>query len=420
MKKKGILQNQYIYSVFTKLIVVGIGFLNSMLLARYLGPELKGMAAATLNYANIISIIITFGLHEAYPFFRKKRESKDFLSEYMTMVITIYVVYALIISGILFFVKPQAEVIACVIVTLLMGYSMIVNYVALVESPNHRNTVMTWIYVIDLLVLAALYIFVPASYMIAVFLTAFVYLAQTVYYTFDLKFSFNVKLLSWADFKEYVKFGFFPMVALLLTTLNYRVDVIMLRAAPQISYAEIGVYSVGVSLAEKVFLIPNAVKEILLSKLANGKSGEEVCKTIRMCWPICLLSTVGILMLGKPFINLFYGGEYSGAYWTTIICVFGTVFMIFFKMISTYNIVNGHQKINLMLLAVSDAVNIGLNAILIPYFGTNGAAFASDVSYFICAALFVTYFCKSQRIKFRDVVFLKKDDINALKRGKKQ
>ena len=274
---------------------------------------------------------------------------------------------------------------------------------------------MTVMYIIDFIVLVALYLLVPQSYMIAIFLTSFIFLMQAIYYSLTLDFKFDLRLINLKNIIEYTKYGFFPMIALLLTTLNYRVDVIMLRAAPEITYAQIGVYSVGVSLAEKVFMIPNAVKEILLSKLANGKDRNEVSKTIRMCWPICLLSTIGIIILGKPFINLFYGEAYNNAYSTTIICVFGTVFMIFFKMISTYNVVKGKQKINLLLLFVADAINIVLNAILIPKYGTNGAAVASDISYFICAILFVIYFCKTESLTLKEIMVLQKSDLKFLK-----
>lgn len=415
MNIKKVLTNQYIYSIATKIVIVAIGFLNSMVLARYLGPELKGMAVTAVNYANIFSIVITFGLQEAYPFFRKKHAKKIFLSEFMSLVIALFGLYALISITVFWVVKPPVEVIACIIVTLVMGYALIVNYVALVESPNKRNSAMAVMYIVDFAVLLFMYVFIPQSYIIAIFLTALVFMMQALYYSLAMKFKFDLKFIKMKDVWEYTKFGLFPMIALLLTTLNYRVDVIMLRAAPEISYAQIGVYSVGVSLAEKVFMIPNAVKEILLSKLANGKSGDEVCKTIRMCWPICLLSTVVIIIFGKPFVNLFYGEVYNNAYSITAICVFGTVFMIFFKMISTYNVANGKQKVNLLLLLIADVINILLNALLIPQYGTNGAAIASDVSYFICAVMFVAYFCKVEQISLKKVLCLRKEDFTFIK-----
>ena len=61
-------------------------------------------------------------------------------------------------------------------------------------------------------------------------------------------------------------------------TLNYRIDILMLDDIFHISTAEIGVYSVGVALAEKIWLIPDATKDILMSKLSNGSNSEEVAK----------------------------------------------------------------------------------------------------------------------------------------------
>ena len=88
--------------------------------------------------------------------------------------------------------------------------------------------------------------------------------------------------------------------------------------------------------------------------------------------------------------------------------------MLFFKMILTYTIVNGKQKASMCMLCCSDAVNVFLNAVLIPEYGIMGAAFASDVSYFICAWIFVTYFSRSNNIKFRDILIIKKSDIEAM------
>lgn len=413
-----IMKNQYIYSIATKVIVVVVGFLNSVVLARYLGPELKGMATTVINYSNIFSIIITFGLQEAYPYFRNKRNKEKFISEYMSLVITIFIIYLIVLIIFTTICQLSFNAISCIIVTIIMGYSIIVNYIALVESPNKRNTAMTIMYMIDFAILIGAYIFIPQSYIIAIFLSSFLFLMQSVFYSIKLNFKYDFRLIKKEDVISYVKFGFFPMIALLLTTLNYRVDVIMLRASTEVTYAQIGIYSIGVSLAEKVFMIPNAVKEILLSKLANGKGKDEVCKIIKLCWPICLISTICIIILGKPFIYIFYGSEYADAYLTTIICVFGTIFMIFFKMISTYNIINGRQKINLVLLLISNVINILLNVFLIPLYGTNGAAVASDISYFICAILFVSYFCKTEKLKLKQVIFLKKEDMKFLKKIK--
>ena len=50
----------------------------------------------------------------------------------------------------------------------------------------------------------------------------------------------------------------------------------------EVPISDIGVYSVGVALAEKIWLIPDAIKDILMSRLSNGAPNEEVARVTRM------------------------------------------------------------------------------------------------------------------------------------------
>lgn len=411
---KNIIKNQYIYSIVTKILIVGIGFLNSVLIARYFGAELKGVTATILNYSNIFSIIILFGLNEAYPFFKKECDDENFLNKYMSNVLFVYLIYTLIAFIILLFLKFEISIVVLITITIFQGYSVVVNYVALVEHPNRRNSAITMINIIDIILLILLYSFVPVNFIIASCISTFVYFAESLYFTFDVSFKFNLNLVSLKFLKKIYCFGFFPMIALLLTTLNYRIDILMLGKYSYISYSAIGIYSIGVSLAEKVFLIPNAIKEILLSKLSNGKDENEVIRVIKICWPICLVFTIGLIVFGKPFINLFYGSEYADSYLIVVTSVLGTIFMMFFKMISTYYIVQGKQKQTTVLLSISVLINIIVNALLIPIIGTLGAAIASDISYFICACLFIISFSKYSNTRIKDIIFFNKNDIKKI------
>ena len=65
-----------------------------------------------------------------------------------------------------------------------------------------------------------------------------------------------------------VPFGFISMVTTLMLTLNYRVDTLMMGYMYHIPDAEIGFYSLGVSLSEYGWLIPDAFREVLFSRTA--------------------------------------------------------------------------------------------------------------------------------------------------------
>lgn len=411
-----LLKNEYVFSVLTKILMVFVGFAHSVAIARFLGAELKGIMSSTQSIVNILAIIITFGVHEAYPFYRKKYGNTNFLNSYMSYICVLHIIY-MIIGIILSFFFTSAgivEVFACICAPI-SGYAIVSGYVCLVEYPRNRNAAFLSISILETIFAGILLFVTDSNYFWLFVLLVFSDLLKSVYFTYKLHFNFSLKYIHKELIVELLKFGFFPMLALLLTSLNYKIDIIMLNMSRNITMAQIGVYSIGVALADKTVYIPDAVKEILLSKLAKGKKEEEVARATRMCFPISIIMVIAIFMVGAPLIDFLYGSEYSGAFSVTVICVFGTAVMVFFKMIAQYNVVNKKQIINVIMLSVSVLVNIVLNILLIPKYGIIGAAIASIIGYFICAIVFVVYFSKVSSIPIREIVFLTKDDLTLIK-----
>ena len=211
--------------------------------------------------------------------------------------------------------------------------------------------------------------------------------------------------------KRYATFGILPMVTLILMTLNYRVDILMLEDLFHTPKASIGIYSVGVALGEKIWLVPDALKDILMSHLANGSDKQETAKVTRMSLLVVVFMLVCLILLGKPFILLLYGEEYAGAYEILVIMLIGVVGMVFYKMIYAFNVVNGKRVINLVFLGAAAVLNIIGNYFLIPLGGIAAAAWASVISYIVCGLAFLIYFCRTEKIRVGDMLFIKKSDI---------
>lgn len=408
-------KNEYIFSVFTKILMVFIGFAHSIVIARFLGADLKGVMTSVQSIVNIIAIIITFGIHEAYPFYRKKYGKEAFLSPYMTMVVTLHIIYLMVglVAAIILRNYGFIVMFSCILAPI-SGYAIITGYVCLVEYPQQRNLAFLIITISETIFVGGLYIITKSNYQWLFVLLVFSDLLKSLYFTYKIKFKFYLKSLNRRFVMEIFKFGFFPMIALLMTSLNYKIDVIMLNLSNNVSMAQIGVYSIGVALADKTVYIPDAIKEILLSKLAKGKKEDEVARATRMCFPISIAMVIAIILMGAPLINTLYGGDYAGAYSVTIICVFGTAVMVFFKMISQYNVVNNKQILNVIMLSISVIINIILNIIFIPKYNIIGAAISSVIGYLVCATVFIIYFSKVSNISIRNVVMLNKEDISLI------
>lgn len=215
--------------------------------------------------------------------------------------------------------------------------------------------------------------------------------------------------------KELISYGIFPMIALLLTTLNYRIDVIMLRQFNNISASDIGIYSVGIALVEKIVLIPDTLKGVLVSRLTKGKGPEEVAKLTRVSFALSVFITIMVLLLGKPFISIFYGSEYIEAYNVIVVSAAGVLFVMFFKLIAQYNIVNNKQKRNVIMLSIAILINVIVNLILIPIYGIFGAAIATGVGHAVSGIVFLISFHLERNIKYKDMLIINSSDIKRLK-----
>lgn len=286
----------------------------------------------------------------------------------------------------------------------------------LVEHPRRRNTSSLIISLSEIVLLIAIWLFWDAS--VSSVLTYYVctVITNLIMSYINLRYNPLRVRFSLRRIVEFIKFGFIPMLVYLCMSINYKIDIQMLKLFDNVSYADIGIYGTGVSLASKIWMIPDAVKDILLSKLVkNGKGEREVAKVLRIGLFVCAISIVALVVLGKWAILLLYGEEFELAYYVMLIMLVGVMGMIFYKMVYSYNISKGKRIVNLIFLGLAAIANIIGNAILIPLYGILGAAVMSVISYLLCGICFLVYFHHVSQIPIREILFLQKEDVAILK-----
>ena len=418
---KKLIKNEYIYSIVTKFVSVILTLLQSILVARYLGAALQGVSSYIVSIVSIGAIVITFGIHQAYPYYRKQLGKDAIYKDFITITYTLYAILFILSIIIGFVFARSIELRAAIILIPIYGYDRVVSYIALIETPNKRNTWWTIISFIDVVYVGILTLFIPRSIASAVSILAFAEILKSVVYTIMLKSKPEFDRNQLSLFVKLLKMGFFPVVALLMTTLNYKIDILMLRSFDCISEVQIGVYSIGMIFADRVVIIPDTLKGILASKLTKGADELEVAKVCRLCFWCSVAICLGLLIVGETLLNFLYGDEYTGAYDVLMICSFGSIFIGYFKLIAQYNIVNKKQIRNVTMLSISIIVNIILNCILIPKYQLRGAAFASGIGYFLSGTIFIIWFSKANDIPLSKMFLIQKTDIKPFikTRGKK-
>ncbi len=401
----------YLFSVFSKITGVFIAVVYSAFYNRYLGTYLKGDAAIISNYISLISAFMALGMYQAYPYYRKKDKNVFYpFVNNMTSLYLILTIACVIAAGIMP-VNVNLKFAICFVP--IQAFIRHINYVVMIEAPQRRNVSSIIISLTDLVVVLAFFFFSKATYGYLIAILLIQNLINLGISFANLKVDLKMLRFDLSEVLKYASYGILPMFTLMLLTLNYRVDILMLEDLFHVPKSEIGVYSVGVALAEKIWLVPDALKDILMSHLAGGRDKEEVAKVTRMSLCVVLFMLAGMVFLGKPFILLLYGAEYSGAYEILIIMLVGVIGMVFYKMVYAYNVVNGNRTVNLLFLALAAILNIIGNYFSIPIGGIAAAAWASVLSYTVCGFAYLVYFCTVEKVKVTHMLFIRKEDIHS-------
>ena len=195
------------------------------------------------------------------------------------------------------------------------------------------------------------------------------------------KLSFSFELA-----KAMLKKSKFYIVSTMMTTIFQQTDKIMLKL--MLNETETGYYSVAVTTTSMTAFIFAAVIDsmrptILKNKKDNDKNYE---KNISLLYSVItymsLAQSILFTILANPIINILYGNDYAPSILLLRITVWYVTFS-YYGMIRNIWILAEQKQKYLWIINLSGAlINVGLNAVLIPFFGASGAAIASLATQF--------------------------------------
>jgi O-antigen/teichoic acid export membrane protein len=200
----------------------------------------------------------------------------------------------------------------------------------------------------------------------------------------------------WDVLRKLGRFGVQGESGNVLQLMNYRLDQYIVRGF--VGLAGVGIYAVGVSLTEAVWMIANAVAIVLLPRLTSADDDEA-----RWMAPVAARNTILVAACGAAALGvaapvmlpLFFGDAYDKSVQALWLLLPGTVALTGSKVLTSYIFSRGKPLVNTMITLVSLAVTIVALFALVPPFGVNGAAAASSLAY---AAHFATALYMYRRI----------------------
>jgi O-antigen/teichoic acid export membrane protein len=151
--------------------------------------------------------------------------------------------------------------------------------------------------------------------------------------------------------------------------------------------AEVGYYAGAVKLAGLTAFVLTAINSTAAAKFSQlfhtGQITEVLRvaqKSARLIFWVTTPILLALIVAGKPILLVLFGSEFTVAYFAMVFLVLGQFVNSISGSTGMFLNMTGRQKVYRNLMAGSALLNVGMNAVLIPRFGIEGAAFSAMVT----------------------------------------
>lgn len=411
-------RNDYTFTILTKVAAVFIGLVASSFAKRFFGPAIEGQMGYIDSVLTIVAVVANFGLYQPYPYYKRLGEP-DVLNKFLNIFSLQYVVYTVVGIGLAILLRSTALVAVCLIAPVQVLANQL-SFMLMVEHVKHKNVVFFTARITNTLLIILAFFTLEPALIVALALVVVGDVITIVMAVRRLKSFGNPLRADLGFLRKIAGFGLVAMITTLLLTLNYQVDMLMLTWM-KVPDMQRGFYRTGVSLAAYGWLIPDAFRDVLFSKTAKDNAIGEVTFSLKINFYITLVMLLGIAAFGKTAIVLMFGEVYLPSYRVTIILLFGVLSMSYFKLIGTLLLAQGKKIVYMVLLGASTLVNIVANLFTIAWWGIEGAALSSVLSYAVAGVAFIAYFVRTYDVRVAELFVFRKGEIGALwKKARRQ
>jgi O-antigen/teichoic acid export membrane protein len=406
-------------------------FATSVIVARTLGPEFKGIYNLTLLSSGLVIIICNLGLNGAISYFTA---SKKFSSRQMyTLAISAGIILS-IVGGALFYLvydyflinnilagsDPQLILFAMLGLPLSLVTSFLTSLLLGQQRMIAYNSVDVFRVLTNLgfQIISSLMSGGVTGAVLAWLSSNFLALILTLWL---LRRYSNLRIGELAPvIRPALSYGGRSYAANLLTFFNYRLDSFLVnfyRGA-----AAVGQYTTSVTMAELLWYVPNAVSGALFPKVSSVDSGTANRITPQACRQtllVVVMATIPFSVVGGWLLVAFYGQAYRPAVTPFLWLLPGMIGVTVAKIISADLSGRGKPQFAAYTAGITVGITLVLDLVLIPLFSINGAAIASSIAYITSGALAIFWFSRETGTPSGTLLIPRSEDFHyLLERGK--
>ncbi|WP_282180470.1 polysaccharide biosynthesis C-terminal domain-containing protein [Maribacter stanieri] len=409
---------------FSKILIIGCGVLNSVIVARTLGPEKNGIIASVLVYPAIFLIFSSLGISNASTFFLGKgliaeKEIKKAICYIwcFTSLFSIFSCYLLLH----FFTNVETDNWIIILAILPIPFTLLNTYNSGVYLGKNQIDIFNKISWVPYAITLSLTIFFLVIFNFGIKGFFYAYLGGPVFIFVVLLFKSNLfKYLkgvpNWPVIRQMLQLGSVYALALVIVKLHYQIDIILLN---QLSTPyEVGIYTKGAVITEYLWQIPMLFNTVVFARSAISKDDRvfslKVVQLLRISLVIIGVAGLVLELLSNFIVTLFYGKAFEESSSVLMILVPGVLLLTFYKILNTDLHGKGKPWVAIKAMLPGLIINVLLNLYLIPKFGSDGAAMSSTISYSFAAIIFIIIYSKEVDIPLRQIFNFKINDFDPI------
>jgi len=409
----------------SRIAIIFFGLGRGIITARWLGPETNGIIAALAVYPSLFMSISSLGIKQSVTYFTGRKLYTD--DEIKTSVAQLWILSSIISTTISFlliryFSNSGTNLLLVLLAVAPMPFSLFVRYnsgiflgknqISVYNKINWLPTAVTFIFTALLIIIIPMGIngYLIASISGSLFMFFLLLIRNDFINAFRLK-------IEWKIIGSLLSLGIVYAISLLVLSLNYKINIIMLDKLS--SPFELGIFSKGVGVVDQLWEIPTLLSTIVFARSANAKNSiqysRKVAHLLRLSFVFIGAGSICLLVLSKQIILLLFGKEFILSTGILQILMPGVILMTIVKVLNMDLAGRGKPWISMKAMIPALIINITLSARLTPEYGGPGAAFASTLSYSIAALLFLYFYSREVKIPIREILNYSKSDFDPIK-----
>ena len=377
----------------TRVMNLLIGFITMMMGTKVLGPAEWGIGFTVLTDVTFLLIGVEFLAGSGLVYFtpRKKLSTLMLLSySWIVMVMVVYVLLFLVLSRfpeVFDRIVPRGYEVITLLLTFVYSFH---NFNLNVFLGKEKVGTFNWVFLLQILVQVtsmALFIFVFHIHDAH----AFVYSLLCGYsVAFVVGFLLMIPMVKreghdplFVTAKEMLRYGYVIQLSTLVSTLNRRMSIYLLRQ--HCTEESVGVYGAGSQVGEGVKVFGLSISMVQFSRLSNLTDQEKIVNlTIKFLKITVILTLTALLVLNLlpiRFFELLFSDEFGQVKQIILLMSPGLLFLSAQMIFAHYFSGTGVPKYNLYASLTGLAVTIPCTIILIPSMGIVGAAISFSCTY---------------------------------------